>query len=112
MLGDLVLPPKARAGDSVAIVSPSFPAPERYPDVHEQAMRRLAQLTGLVPVEYPSTRRTATPPERARDLNAAFADPEIRAVVAVIGGEDQITVIPHLDPMPVRADPKRLTRTS
>ena len=37
---------------------------------------------------------------------AAFADPEIRAVLATIGGDDQITVLRHLDPEPVRADPK------
>ena len=40
------------------------------------------------------------------DLNAAFGDPSVRAVVATIGGDDQITVIPHLDPELVRADPK------
>ncbi len=77
-----------------------------YPAIHEQAMRRLTELTGLVGVEYPTTRRNSTPAERARDLNDAFADPQIRAVIAVVGGEDQITVIPHLDPALVRADPK------
>lgn len=41
-----------------------------------------------------------------RDLNAAFADPQIRAVIATVGGEDQITVIGHLDADAVRADPK------
>jgi muramoyltetrapeptide carboxypeptidase LdcA involved in peptidoglycan recycling len=70
-------------------------------------MRRLTEVTGLVPVEYPTTRRLgATAEDRAADVNAAFADPEIRAVLATIGGEDQITVVPHLDPDVVRADPK------
>ncbi len=70
-------------------------------------MRRLSELTGLVPVEYPTTRQVgASPQQRAADLNAAFADPDIRAVVATIGGEDQIQVVAHLDPGPVRADPK------
>ena len=69
-------------------------------------MQRLTMITGLIPVEYPTTRHRSTPQERARDLNDAFADPDIRAVLAVIGGEDQITVIPHLDPTVVRADPK------
>jgi muramoyltetrapeptide carboxypeptidase LdcA involved in peptidoglycan recycling len=103
---DIVLPRKAEPGDAVAVVSPSFAAPAFYPAVHEQAMRRLAEVTGLVPVEYPSTRRASSPQERARDLNAAFADPDIRAVLAVVGGEDQITVTPHLDANVIRADPK------
>ncbi len=100
-------PPKARPGDAVAVLSPSFAAPGVAPAVHEQAMERLAEITGLVPVEYPTTRRLdASPEDRAADLDAAFGDPDVRAVLATIGGEDQITVIPHLDPRRVRADPK------
>lgn len=103
----LLHPRKAQAGDHVAVVSPSFAAPGVAPAVHEQAMLRLTELTGLVPVEYPTTRRVgASAQDRARDLNEAFADPQIRAVLATVGGEDQITVIPHLDPGAVRADPK------
>ncbi len=107
MYKSLIRPRKAVAGDKVAVLSPSFAAPAVAPEVHEQAMRRLEELTGLVPVEYPTTRRLgASTRDRAADLNAAFADPEIRAVLATIGGEDQITVVPHLDPDLVRADPK------
>ena len=103
----LVHGPKAVAGDRVAVLSPSFAAPAVAPEVHEQAMSRLAALTGLVPVEYPTTRRLgASARDRAADLTAAFADPTIRAVLATIGGEDQITVVPHLDADVVRADPK------
>ena len=42
-------PRKASIGDKVAVVSPSFAAPAIAPAVHEQAMRRLAETTGLVP---------------------------------------------------------------
>ncbi len=107
MVAGLTRPPKVRPGDRVAVVSPSFSAPAVAPAVHEQAMRRLTEVTGLVPVEYPTTRRLgASPQDRAADLNAAFADPEIRAVLATVGGEDQITVVPHLDADLVHADPK------
>ena len=103
----LAAPRKAVAGDKVAVLSPSFAAPGLAPEVHEQAMQRLADVTGLVPVEYPTTRKLgATARERAADLNAAWADRTIRAVLATIGGEDQITVVPHLDPEAARADPK------
>ncbi|MER7609974.1 S66 peptidase family protein [Nocardioides sp. NPDC127503] len=104
---EIVKPPKAVAGDKVAVLSPSFAAPGVAPAIHEQALIRLTEVTGLVPVEYPTTRKVgATSQERAADLNAAFGDPEIRAVLATIGGEDQITVISHLDADLVRADPK------
>ena len=100
-------PPKVRPGDRVAIVSPSHAAPGQFPDLHEQAMRRLRAEFALEPVEYPTTRRLgASAADRAADLMAAYADPGIRAVLATIGGDDQITVLPHLDPAPFRADPK------
>ncbi len=96
-----------RKGDRVAILSPSFAAPGFAPAVHEQAMTRFAAVTGLVPVEFPTTRRLgASAEDRAADLNAAFADPTIRAILATVGGDDQITVIPHLDADLARADPK------
>ena len=60
-----------------------------------------------MPVEYPTTRRVgASPEERARDLNTAFADPDIHAVLAVIGGSDQLTVLAHLDAELIAAHPK------
>ncbi|MCZ2405083.1 LD-carboxypeptidase [Paenarthrobacter sp. Z7-10] len=99
--------PKARTGDRVAVLSPAFAAPAVSEAVHEQAMRRLAELTGLIPVEYPTTRLLgASAVARADDITAAFADPTIRAVLATIGGDDQITVIPHIDSEVLAANPK------
>jgi muramoyltetrapeptide carboxypeptidase LdcA involved in peptidoglycan recycling len=70
-------------------------------------MRRVRDELGLEPVEFPTTRKLgATPADRAADLMAAWSDPSIRAVFATIGGDDQITVLPHLDPAPFLADPK------
>ncbi|MET8355031.1 MULTISPECIES: LD-carboxypeptidase [unclassified Micromonospora] len=113
MKHDPIRPQKARPGDHIAVLSPSFAAAGAYPEVHEQAMRRLADVTGLVPVEYPTTRKVgATAAARAADINAAFADPEVRGILAVVGGEDQITVIPHLDADLARADPKPFLGTS
>jgi muramoyltetrapeptide carboxypeptidase LdcA involved in peptidoglycan recycling len=109
----LIHPPKAEPGDRIAVVSPSWAAAGAFPAVHEQAMLRLAEVTGLVPVEYPTTRQLgATPEARAADLNAAFSDPQVRAVLSVIGGEDQIRVIPHLDAELARRDPKPFLGTS
>jgi muramoyltetrapeptide carboxypeptidase LdcA involved in peptidoglycan recycling len=107
MRPELSVPPKLNPGDRVAVVSPSYAAPARYPALHELAMSRLRSEFGLEPVEYPTTRRLAAPAQdRADDLMAAYADPTIRAVLATIGGSDQITLLPLLDPKPFIADPK------
>ena len=103
----LAPPPKLSPGDRVAVVSPSFAAPAVFPAVHEQAMRRLRTELHLEPVEYPTTRRLGSSArDRAADLTAAYADPRVRAVFATIGGDDQLTVLPLLDPAIFVADPK------
>jgi muramoyltetrapeptide carboxypeptidase LdcA involved in peptidoglycan recycling len=100
-------PPKPKPGDRVAVISPSAGLPQTFPAVHELGLRRLRDELGLEPVEYPTTRVLGAPPaDRARDINAAFADPDITAVLAVIGGDDQITVVPRLDADLIRANPK------
>lgn len=104
---ELIVPPPVRPGDRVAVASPSWAAPQHFPKHHEQALARLRDELGLEPVEFPTTRRQGTPAERAADLDAAFADESIRAVLATIGGDDQITVLRHLDPALPRRDPKR-----
>lgn len=99
--------PKLATGDRVAVLSPAFAAPAVASELHEQAMTRLTELTGLIPVEYATTRELgATPEARAADVNAAFADPSIRAILATIGGDDQILVTSHLDARLAQADPK------
>ncbi|MGH3748183.1 MAG: LD-carboxypeptidase, partial [Micromonosporaceae bacterium] len=103
----LTYPPKPKPGDKVAVLSPSRGLPELFPDVYELGLRRLREEIQLEPVEYPTTRRMASSPaDRARDIHAAFSDPEITSVMASIGGDDQITVLPYLDPGLLRANPK------
>ncbi|MDG9691873.1 S66 peptidase family protein [Streptomyces mutabilis] len=103
----IAYPPKPSPGDRVAVISPSSGLPGLFPLPFELGLERLRKEFGLEPVEYPTTRKMgATPAERAADIHAAFADPTIKAVIASIGGDDQITVLPFLDRELIRADPK------
>ncbi|MEU6915670.1 S66 family peptidase [Streptomyces olindensis] len=103
----LVYPPKPSPGDRIAVISASGGLPELLPLPYELGLERLREEYELEPVEYPATRRMgSTPQERADDIHAAFADPDIKAVIASIGGDDQITVLPYLDRELIRANPK------
>lgn len=98
---------KLERGDKVAILSPSFAAPGRFPHVYNLGLERLQSVFGLVPVEYPTTTKLgASPEERAADLIAAFENPEIKAVIAAIGGNDQVTYVKNLPPEPFMQNPK------
>lgn len=99
--------PKLKRGDQVAIISPSAGLPGLFPWVQDLGIRRLQTVYGLNPQEYPTTRQMGSSLEdRARDIMAAFSDPDIKAVFASIGGDDQIKLIKYLDPIIMSANPK------
>ena len=99
-------PPKPRPGDKVAVLSPAEAVSATFPAPHELGVRRLQEEYGVEVVEYPTTRVVSPPAARATDVNAAFADPEISAIIASIGGNDQIKILRHLDPEVIAANPK------
>jgi muramoyltetrapeptide carboxypeptidase LdcA involved in peptidoglycan recycling len=97
----------------VAVVATSWPGSTVYPGVFGHGVRVLREVFGLEVVEFPSTRLTsaaalADPAARAADLNAAFADPSIAAILVAIGGDDSVRILPYLDLELALANPKIL----
>lgn len=98
---------KLKKGDKVAVLSPSFAAPGRWPHVYELGLKRLREVFELEPVEFPTTKKVgASKEERAKDLIAAFEDEEIKGVISSLGGDDQITYIKDLPKDPFINNPK------
>lgn len=106
---DAVRPPALRPGDLVAVVSPSGPAaPERV-----AAGIALLRSWGLRPVPAPHTFErqgylAGADADRAADLNAGFADPEVRGVIVTRGGYGSQRIADRIDLDAVRRDPKPL----
>ena len=99
--------PKLRKGDKVAILSPSFAAPGKWPHVYQLGLQRIRDIFGLNPIEFPSTSKIgATKEERSNDLINAFKDTEIKAVIASLGGDDQVTYVKDLPSEPFVNNPK------
>ncbi len=105
--------PRALApGDSVAVLSPSWAGPQVFPHVFHHGLAVLRDW-GLHVREFPSTRAQAGSPARdprarADDLNAAFEDAKVRAVLTSIGGDDAIRLLRWLDPEVISSNPKIL----
>lgn len=98
---------KLKKGDKVAILSPSFAAPGRWPHVYELGLQRVREVFGLEPVEFPATKKLgASKEERSKDLIDAFENPEIKAVITSLGGDDQVTYVKNLPAEPFIKNPK------
>lgn len=98
---------KLKKSDKVAILSPSFAAPGRFPHVYELGLKRLREVFELEPIAFPATAKLgASGEERAADLIAAFEDPSIKGIITSLGGNDQVTYIKNLPPEPFKNNPK------
>lgn len=100
---------KLKAGDKIAILSPSSAAPGKWPHVYQLGLKRIKHDFGLIPIEFPTTAKVnASSEERAHDLIAAFEDDSIKGIITSIGGDDQVTYIKNLPSEPFASNPKPL----
>ena len=109
---EFITPPPLERGDQIAVVAPASNTASEFPHVYELGLERLESVFDLEPVEFPTASKdneylAAHPEERAQDVMDAFADPDVRGVIAVIGGNDQVRILEHLDPEVLRANPTR-----
>ncbi|MBR8844049.1 S66 peptidase family protein [Pseudoalteromonas sp. JC3] len=103
-------PKKLNRGDTLAIVSPSWGGPGIFPHIFDQGLANLRSL-GFNIVEMPSARTAADvlfsqPQLRAKDINDAFADPNIAGIISSIGGSDSARILPYLDKSVILNNPK------
>ncbi|MGD8624671.1 MAG: LD-carboxypeptidase [Anaerolineae bacterium] len=107
----MIKPQKLGAGDQVAVVSPSWGGPSVFPHRYQAGVRQLEAEFGLAVVEMPHALKEADwlarhPEARAADLMQAFRDPAIKGIIATIGGDDSIRLLPYLDLDLIRHNPK------
>ena len=110
---DFVRPPRLQPGDTIATVSPSWGGPSLFPHIYDHGVEMLGETFGLKTKEYPTAKMDAqalylNPKARAADINAAFADPEVKAIITSIGGEDSVRILPYLDREIIQNNPKIL----
>jgi muramoyltetrapeptide carboxypeptidase len=103
-------PPRLRQGDVVGLVEPAGFVDDEF--ALDLAIKSVAAM-GLVPKPAPHLLArhgylAGTDEQRAQDLNAMYADPEVRAVFAVRGGWGCGRILPLLDFDMIRANPKLL----
>ncbi|MFT4025569.1 MAG: LD-carboxypeptidase [Novosphingobium sp.] len=110
----LAKPRRLREGDVIGLI-----APAGYVESQERLDRMLATIAslGLVPKLAPNLLHRegyfAGPDrERAASVDAMFADPEVRAIIAVAGGWGCQRILPYLDFALIDAHPKLLIGSS
>lgn len=100
-------PPALRKGDKIAIVSP---AGAIKPEVVEKAIPVLEEQGWKVEIMPHALGRngsySGTADERFSDLQAAFADPDVKAILCSRGGYGLVHIIDRLAALPIAENPK------
>ena len=96
-----IRPPRLRPGDAIGIATPSWGGAGLFPHRVEQATRHLEKLGFRVKLGDHALNQhghvSDTPENRAADLHQLFLDPEVKVVVAAIGGDHACHLLPRLD---------------
>lgn len=97
-------------GDTIGIVSPSWGGAGKFPHRVQQGSQQLNALgfhVRLAPHALKVEGFTSdTPANRASDIHEMFADPEIKAIIAAIGGDHSCHLLPLLDFDLIARNPK------
>lgn len=105
-----IFPPRLKRGDCIGFFSPSSAAtvwaPTRFARAREYLegqgfLLKAGSLTG-----QRDHWRAGTIAARADELNALIRDPQVRAIMSVIGGSNSNSLLPYLDYEALRRDPK------
>jgi len=111
----LVQPNKLKPGDCIATISPSWggAGDDALRWRYEQGIKRLKDIFGLQVIPMPNSLKGGEylydhPEARAEDIMMAFKDEKIKGIIANIGGEDSIRLLPYIDFDVIRGNPKIL----
>ncbi|WP_411844202.1 S66 peptidase family protein [Salinicoccus sp. HZC-1] len=106
-------PKKLRYGDTVSIVSLSsgLAGDDSIRWRTEQGIKRLEDVFGLKVKVMPHALEGIdyiyeNPENRAEDLNDALRNPEVKAIICCIGGNETIRIMPYVDFEALRNNPK------
>ena len=103
----LIKPAALRPGDTIAIIAPASNLKSAYLQRGVAELERLGFHVKYAPDILDKARYTAgSDARRARELHAAFADPEVKAVWAARGGYGAMRLFKLLDDELLRRHPK------
>lgn len=109
---ELIAAAPLNPGDTLGIFTPSVPCYLDNPGLFENGVRNLEKLGFRVKLGSLTKRRatqgyrSGTAQERAAEFMELVRDPEVKGLVATIGGANSNGMIPHLDFAAIRREAK------
>lgn len=107
----MIKPSQLHPGDTVATISLSWGGVGELPHRYQAGKQQLIDTFNVNVIETSHSQRSAewlerNPQARADDLHEALTNPDVKAIISNIGGEDSIRLLPYVDIDLIRHHPK------
>lgn len=107
-----MIPSKLSPGDEIRVIAPATSLAIISPNLRQAALRHLTALGLRVTFGQHSAEidlfRSSSIASRVADIHAAFADPQVKGILSVIGGYNSNQLLRFLDYDLIAANPKVL----
>ena len=106
----MILPKAIKPGDTIGVIAPSNIILEKDEEYIEKSTKLFTDLGYKVKfgkyVRANTLGYGATAKQKAEDINNMFADPEVKAIICVKGGEDSNSTFDYIDYELIKNNPK------
>lgn len=101
---------RLKVGDTIGIIAPSEPITEEYKRYMENSIKTFEDMGFKIKLSKNIFKNTwgysATPEEKASDINDMFADKEVKAIISAVGGDNSFNCLGLIDYENIKRNPK------
>lgn len=101
---------RLKLGDTIGIIAPSSPITEKYKKYLNNSIKIFQDMGFKIKLSKNIYKNTwgysATPEEKASDINDMFSDKEVKAIISAIGGDNSFNCLGLIDYENIKKNPK------
>jgi len=103
-------PERLKKGDTIGIIAPSEPITEEYKEYMKNSIKIFEDMGFNIKLSKNIYKNTwgysATPEEKASDINDMFSDKEVKAIISAVGGDNSFNCLGLIDYENIKRNPK------
>lgn len=105
-----MVPDKLKIGDTIGIIAPSEPITEEYKLYMNNSIKIFEDMGFKIKLSKNIYKNTygysATPEEKASDINEMFSDKDVKAIISAVGGDNSFNCLGLIDYENIKKNPK------
>ena len=105
-----MVPEKLKVGDTIGVIAPSEPITEEYKTYMNNSIKIFEDMGFKIKLSKNIYKNTygysATPEEKASDINEMFSDKDVKAIISAVGGNNSFNCLGLIDYENIKKNPK------